>query len=354
VRTYIQILHLCFTIGGILSPLASSPFITQTDDTLSNREAINTTPVINFYSSNVTTTYQQRLSTDTSYHAITNNSIQGTEIYKAYSISAGLTLLSVLPFIVIYFKYDKSFTVSKVEQTDTTEQTDTLPTKLRVLVFMFIALCSAVFTAMEDSFAGFLAPFVVKQFGWDKVVASYVTSVYWACFGGGSLFAIFIAPLFVLSKLLCVYSFMVVSSFTCLLVTSLNGVDAGVWISACMNGFFMSVFFPLFYAWVEEDFLHVTAKVTALIMISASVGVIINPVIIGSLMQKEPIGFCYILLGESVLLLLVYIIGILLSNKTKHLRSFSKSNINITVSDITAGHILSDTQINKWSEITKF
>jgi fucose permease len=207
---------------------------------------------------------------------------------------------------------------------------------------------------MEDSFAGFLAPFVVKQFGWDKVVATYVTSVYWACFGGGSLFAIFIAPLFVLSKLLCVYSFMVVSSFTCLLVTSLNGVDAGVWISACMNGFFMSVFFPLFYAWVEEDFLHVTAKVNALIMISASVGVIINPVIMGSLMQKAPIGFCYILLGESVLLLLVYIIGILLSNKTKHLRRFSKSNINITVSNITAGHISSDTQINKWSEITMF
>jgi hypothetical protein len=97
--------------------------------------------------------------------------------------------------------------------------------KTRTLSFVGrVSVCSVVSVCSKDSFAGFLAPFVVKQFGWDKVVATYVTSVYWACFGGGSLFAIFIAPLFVLSKLLCVYSFMVVSSFTCLLVTSLNNL----------------------------------------------------------------------------------------------------------------------------------
>jgi hypothetical protein len=66
----------------------------------------------------------------------------------------------------------------------------------------------------------------------------------------------------------------------------------------------------IFFSWTEERFFHVDGKITALIMTTAMIGVIINPIILSRVMDTKPIWFGYLLLIESVLLFLFFTIGV--------------------------------------------
>ncbi|XP_071152908.1 sodium-dependent glucose transporter 1A-like [Mytilus edulis] len=354
-RRYIQILHFFFTIGGMLSPLAAAPFLNQLEGSnMIKNESYNglfDMTTLRYNISNVPTVQNSHnllILRNTSDSSIT------TEVYKPYLISAGLSLLSVVPFAVMYLTFDKKLMETKQKKLTKEDKNCELPILLRIPVLLTVALCSLVYTALEDSFASFLATFAVKQYQWDKSVASYATSLYWASFSGGSLIGIFIAPLFDLSKFLTFYSLMIVSSFTVLLLTTLYGFDGGIWASAAISGFFMSVFFPLFFAWTEEDFLHVSARVTALIMLSGSSGVIINPIILGKLMEVSPVWFCYILLGESIVLFLLFCVGTLLSKRTKKIRMMSELEIRVDRNGEIYENGNTDAKVNKGFEITKF
>ncbi|XP_052094406.1 major facilitator superfamily domain-containing protein 4A-like [Mytilus californianus] len=354
-RRYIQILHFFFTVGGMLSPLATAPFLNQFEgsDIIKNvsYDGIFNVTTLLYNNSNAPTVQNSH---DLSILRNTSESSLTTEIYKPFLISAGLSFLSVVPFFVMYFTFDKQLTETKQKKESKVDKNCELPILLRIPALLIIALCSSVYTALEDSFASFLATFAVKQYQWGKSVASYATSLYWASFSGGSLIGIFIAPLFDLSKFLTFYSLMIVSSFTVLLLTTLYGLDGGIWASAAICGFFMSVFFPLFFAWAEEDFLHVSARVTALIMISGSSGVIINPVILGQFMEVSPVWFCYILLGESIVLFLLFCVGTLLSKKTRRFRMLSKLEIRVDRNGEIYENENSDVKLDKNIEITKF
>ncbi|XP_055957639.1 uncharacterized protein LOC126824821 [Patella vulgata] len=49
-------------------------------------------------------------------------------------------------------------------------------------------------------------------------------------------------------------------------------------------------------AWAHENLLNITGKVTSLILVAASVGTVINPIIIGYLMEElTPMWYCYLL-----------------------------------------------------------
>ena len=314
VRVYMQILHFSYTVGGIISPLGAAPFLSQANIT----DPMSTYTLSNTSSYDHSTTSGSNWSTETYFSMSDVVLQQPLDVYVIYTISSGLNLLPVILSILMFLKCDKKLTQSNKDK-DTYKRRD-LPRGLLLPVIVELLLISFFCFSVEDTVAAFTATYAVKHFGWTKSLASYVTSVYWTSFSLGSFSGIFIATYFPVSKLLLFYSMMLLLSTICLLVTSIYNIDTGLWVFTAVSGVSVSLNFPLLFAWVEEDFLHVTAGVAAALTMSCGVGLIISPIIVGVIMEISTVYYSVFLFANSVMLFLHLCIGKILSIKAQTFR----------------------------------
>lgn len=323
VKTYVQIAHFMFAFGGILAPILSAPFLStelSNNQNSSAQELSNIT--LAYVSPSVFYETQTAISiTNISRHILTTDTTGiKSEIYKGYTICAVLTLLSAVPFLVVYYKSDEN-ACPTTKKDGTKETTETISLRLKALSLVILCIIIASYTALEDTYAGFLTTFTVKHFNWSKSEGAFATSVFWTFFAVGRFFGIFIVNFVGQVKLLFIYTVTIIAAFICLLVTALYQIDTGVWVSSIVVGFGMSIFFPIFFSWTESKFFHVDGKVTSLIMGCASIGVIINPIILARVMNTASIWFAYVLTGESILVLIVFSIAVYIASLVKKERS---------------------------------
>ena len=70
----------------------------------------------------------------------------------------------------------------------------------------------------------------------------------------------------------------------------------------------MAPVFPTSFSWMEKEMIRVTGRVTSTVVVGASCGAMLNPVILGFLMQElSPMWFCYLLFAQTVLLFLLFL-----------------------------------------------
>jgi MFS family permease len=81
----------------------------------------------------------------------------------------------------------------------------------------------------------------------------------------------------------------------------------------------MSIIFPTIFSWTEAEVLRVTGRIASLFLIGSSSGTMVNPIVLGFLMDElTPMWFCYLLLGESVMLFVLFIAALFLSKHIKN------------------------------------
>lgn len=328
-----QILHFVFALGGIISPIISAPFLYKLDTTnqtvppliqLNNNSMMNSTGYSYVNATNSIGKHQfdelANMSTVFSNEPMFNPVDDGeSQVYKAYMVTAFMCFSSSIPFLVLYLQRNESKCPTSKTQTDEHPK-ENISIRLKISVLVILSLIIAAYTAMEDTYAGFLMTFTVKHLNWTKPQGSFATSVFWTSFAVGRFSGIFIVNFFRQARLLRVYSLMIITSFICLVATSFYHIGEGVWIASVITGFAMSIFFPIFFSWTEERFFHVDGKITALIMTTAMIGVIINPIILSRVMDTKPIWFGYLLLIESILLFLFFTIGVYIAKLIKKSR----------------------------------
>lgn len=182
------------------------------------------------------------------------------------------------------------------------KRADKLPLKLRIALFILLSSFMLTHCAVEDAFSGFFATFCVSQFQWGKDTSSFATSLHWAAFSLGRLSGIFVVRYITPINMLQGYSIALIASFLGLLIASLTNTIPLVWLFIATTGFSMSVIIACIFTWTEETILRVTGQISALLLVSASAGVMINPLVLGYLMDNySPMWFLYLMLGESVL-----------------------------------------------------
>lgn len=351
VKTYMQILHFMFAFGGIISPLISAPFLSKQD--LTN----NVTHIKHTIHDNLTNSSGYFVWTTTQGLAMINNSehpwysnnstldlTSESEVYKAYIISAITTLTCAIPFIVLYCTSSDT-TCPTLKHENGQGEREKIPIHFKISALVILCFIIAAYTAMEDTYAGFLATFTVKQFKWSKPQGAFATSVFWTSFSVGRFTGIFIINLFKQVKLLCAYSLMIMAAFVCLLVSSLFLIDEGIWVASTITGFGMSIFFPIFFSWTEENFFHVNGPVTSLIMACACIGVIVNPIILTRTIETLPIRFCYMLLVESGMLFILYLCAVYVARLIKQHRLQHHRNREIVIEVDTAEPLAQDTSL---------
>ncbi|XP_052094403.1 sodium-dependent glucose transporter 1B-like [Mytilus californianus] len=333
VSPYMQAMHFAFAAGGIASPLVTAPFLTEQYDNGVNSSMINQTSLvmqtenvrtdnISFHMNNITT-----VNRSTTFHTQKNSLI-----YIPYTISGVLAMSSSVSFLIVYIKSRRLAKRHTDEvNIDRNERRLSFPVKLVILTIMSIIFL--LYTAMEDTIGAYVATFCVEQMNMTKEEGSYVTAVFWTFFAFGRLSGIPISNIVKSIPLIGIYSFILVISFLLLSFSPMINSPVTVWISNAVTGFAMSILFPTLFTWAEEDFLLVTGKIASLFIMTSTLGSIASPAALGYLIEEvSPMWYSYILLGESVGVIIFFVIAILLKKKLPQLNdNTNRSNKEIKI-----------------------
>ena len=287
--------------------------------TFSDLLVVNTTEAYSQnYLPNTTESYVNYL-TNVTYPANTSNCtvVYGeTHIQYSFLISAVIVITAAVPFLVMYINTQchKKPHVVKADKSGF-ERPDKLPIKLKLILLVLLSSLMLTYCAIEDTYAGFLMTYLIKQLQWEKSEGSVATSLYWAAFSFGRFVGIFLIHKFKPIQLLFTYFIMLICSFIAFYITSILNTPV-IWAFIPIAGFSMSIVFPCIFTWTEESILNVTGKISSMFLISASSGLMINPLILGYLIDNfSPLCFVYLLFSESVLCLLLFLTILFLVKK---------------------------------------
>ncbi|XP_060561454.1 sodium-dependent glucose transporter 1B-like, partial [Ruditapes philippinarum] len=292
--SYMQALHLSFGLGGILSPLATEPFLakpvcsqpvhgnTNNSGLYLNDSSVNATSFVMSYGS--------------------------TNIHFAYLITCCFVLSSSVPFFIIYYKWTGSdLKTTSQDGSCNKHRLTPLPARQKSLVIALLFFIFLTYCAVEDTFFGYLATFCISYLQWSSSTSSYATSLFWTTYSVGRLAGVFLIKWFLPVQLLSSFLALLIISFVGLLIASLTYSIELVWLFIALVGFAMSITFPCVFSWTHENVIEVTGVISSVFLIAASSGQMLNPLFLGYLMDNiSPIWFVFILLGESCLCLATF------------------------------------------------
>ncbi|XP_033761652.1 sodium-dependent glucose transporter 1B-like [Pecten maximus] len=334
-NSFMQALHFSFAFGGILSPLATSPFLLDTPDDSNDTFTTDDTLFTPDSGYNINVSYYTNntiINSSTVRNVITfDNDNDISRLYIAYSLTAGMHLSCAIPLFIIYLRSRKPQRnhIPKITDRDDQRITREHTFGFKILILVCLCLFMAVYCAMEETFTAYLTSFCVTQLAWSKVQGSYATSLYWAVFGLARFSGIWVAKYVSPTKIICVLTIVLCVDLGALYVSASFSIDGGIWACAVFTGASMSLIYPCLIMLTEEKLLPVSGKVMSLFMLSSSGGSTANPIILGYLIETfTPMWFTYLLFGESVLLIILFLILLLIARLSDSRYGTSHSHKN--------------------------
>lgn len=345
-KSFLQSIHFAFAIGGAISPFVTGPFLAP-EKNMNTTSAVTGNTSIAHHTNNATTS-------DSSDFPWTES-----RLYVPYSIAAFLALTATVPLFVLACTSKRPSDVKSVksvssvdEDIDEERNIQKLSTGMKAFVLIILMVFLGIYCAMEDGFNNFLATFCVSKLKWTKYMASIVTAVFWISYTVARFIGIFLARVFKPVKLMFILTVLVILGFLGFFLSAQFKVYEGIWISSGVVGLAMSMIFPLVFAWTEESILPVTGFVASLFLIAASLGSMINPIVLGFLMDySSPMWLAYIMLGESVINLMVLCLAWTVASRiTLPKNTFREVKIEIRSEDpdeIEYRSIIAESELNE-------
>ncbi|XP_033761423.1 sodium-dependent glucose transporter 1-like [Pecten maximus] len=320
-RSFMQAIHFAFAIGGIVSPMVIVPFLSKMDNDANVNHSLSLTPEVNISDSQVFTGISSHRSEKwannfTSFSTAPYSDRPGqSKLYVDFLITSALHLSCAVPLFLLYIRAKKQHSCTKESKADGTisQVHQKVDSSRKIVEFCTICLFLALNAALENTFNYLLVTFCIEQMTWTKVQGSFATSLFWATFGTGRFLGIWLIKMLKPVVLIGVFTTSLGFVFLAFVVFSYLKIDAGIWACAVSAGAAMSIIFPTVFTWTNESFITMSGKVASLFLISASCGAMINPILLGYLMENfTPMWFAYLLFGDSVAAIAVYIIMLLL------------------------------------------
>ncbi|CAG5123771.1 unnamed protein product [Candidula unifasciata] len=288
-KVLLQIIHFFFALGGVLSPLYTEPF-------LAKRFMDNGTATDNFTTGNSSQFYYL-------------NGPQTTNVRHAFLVSGIFMVITSIPFIVSIIKPPSQIIRNHLEQNINIGMTyRELPCCLHLFVLTIICIIFLLYCCVELTFASFLMSFLINEYdSMTKAESVHIITVYWVSFAASRFLMIFVSKLLSAIRLLFLCLFFMIVAYTGFMISALFEVIPAIVVFTAMTGFGMSGVFAGGFSWAEAELIKVTARVSSSITITASTGKIFIPLILGFLMEEASnMWFCYILLGQTVFLCLLF------------------------------------------------
>ncbi|KAL4216957.1 hypothetical protein ACF0H5_023415 [Mactra antiquata] len=327
-RPYMQALQFCYGLGGIIAPLVVEPFLAKKEcvllvnDTGINQAFLDSEDNVSMATINdsMATMGLNWTNTDSGQNSANkscNDQYGETNIHYAFLISFFVIGSSVIGFIYMYLESKCKNKVRHMAADKSNHaQPDKLSYRLKAIFLVLLFIIMMTDCAVEDTFSSYLATFCISHFKWDKGTASFATSVHWSAFTVGRFSGIFLIKCFKPVQLLFAFLIMLSCGLTGLLIASVTYSSALVWVFIGFSSFSMSIIFPCLFTWTEESIITVSGKISAMFLIAASGGLMLNPLFLGYIMDNiAPIYFIHIILSESILCVSIFLLLLILVRK---------------------------------------
>jgi hypothetical protein len=253
--------------------------------------------------------------------------LEDQRVVYAYAIAAAVTFAAALPFLAgrIFRKQSEStLQETEVKAREGRRHRDTTKKMLPVLVAVGVLFFGA--SGVEETFHQFLAAFLVRDQHWVPTAAALVTSWFWC----GALL-VRLASLLMPSSVwgedqgvtLTLSCSLLPASLVALHVAALYANKDGVWASVFFSGMSSTLVFPTAFTWLHTAFPLVSpGALAATVMLCTALAGVINPLVLGSFLQRRLAGsrngqgaFCFLLLTEACLALLALIVLRVMTNR---------------------------------------
>ena len=229
-----------------------------------------------------------------------------TQIQWAFLISGVLSSTACAGYIASYISGRKLKQEEGAVETHA-EHRKTPSKPVFIFVMVILTLLLLLITGWIDTFAGFLTTFCIRELGWSKDSGVLATTVFWIAFCVANFLTIFLLRCFSTEVLLFAYLALSLVSFIGLLLSSYYKCVPLVWTCIALTGTSMSIMWPAIFAWTEETVTEVSRKVSSLFLIAGGVGLMVNPLILGYLMDHvAPLWYVYFLMAEGVIIFISF------------------------------------------------
>ncbi|XP_065312235.1 sodium-dependent glucose transporter 1A-like isoform X1 [Dermacentor albipictus] len=297
----LQTFHLAFGVGCLLAPLVARPFLS----TPSNGSDNSTIPSMNVTSND----------TDVAPIGIVesvNETVADdgrSKIHYAFAIASGFQLFLVTSMVVLYCIDGASF------KTHRTNVTDDAPSGLRESAgsrrFSRIALAmlcayGCVYVAIEVTTSQMLPTFAVKcDLHFSKPLASQLVAVYFFCFAASRLTAAIVTIKVSAFHVLVVSHVVLVVTATVLVGWGSSNAIA-LWTASALAGIAQGPLNAAMTAWVATH-IDISNKMMSLVVVTAGIGSLSPPLLVGQFMDTSPNIFLYVCFGAVMLAVAIFI-----------------------------------------------
>ncbi|CAC5397243.1 NAGLT1 [Mytilus coruscus] len=215
---YMQAIHFMYTVGGIISPLATAPFLSireHEDNHTSKYENISN---VHKLSENFSATFKPGI--------IESLETQDSSVHFAFAITAAFALSC--SFLFVYFLCRSTKQTNKKDDHSPPRVTKDLPRSIRLMSLSLMCATFWFYLFLEKAMVFFLPTFTLGHMQWTQTQGSYAATSYWAAFAIGRLSGIIITHRFKTDRVLATYITVLTLSSFGLMITTLYQKDIGV------------------------------------------------------------------------------------------------------------------------------
>ena len=250
-------------------------------------------------------------------HAGTPSNPKGYDVRTIYPILAGVSGLFAMAFLFIGF-YTRSTpghkhqeltlkpTMKNQDHVNNTQTCEKTPFR-KVEKVMFVCLVTSylfLFTGLEVMYGTYIAAFAVEsRLRLDKQEGANIAAIFYGSFAFSRAVGIFASMKFKTLHLLVTGLTICMLSGAVLVVYGQQTVLA-LQICTALMGFGISPAFPCTLLWMEE-IVTVSSKIGSSLMIAASVGADVFPIVLGQFIEDEPMMQMYLSMAIIVSCLII-------------------------------------------------
>ncbi|XP_069111586.1 sodium-dependent glucose transporter 1A-like [Argopecten irradians] len=320
-KPFMQGLQFMYSFGISVAPLVAFLFMNspKTVHGGNSDTQLNGTSIGNYsIQLNGTDTLQNR-SSDTRNGSVIPEEptfVRSLDLYKVFIIGGAVCMISFAMHLTFYFTSERCNKSNREKIAIAAPGRSRLPLSVQIQAVLHMAGIQALLTGIDDTWVAFLTAFCVKMFKWTKGDGALLTSANSFVAVGGRFIAIFLVQIVSPIKLVGLHSILTLLAFLGLYISVLYTSDIGMWVVSLLFGYAKAPILACVFSWTDEVFLPVSGRIASIFLVFSTASSAINPLILGILMENfSNMWFCYLFLGESVLLVIVVGSALLLTRR---------------------------------------
>ncbi|XP_075524954.1 sodium-dependent glucose transporter 1A-like isoform X1 [Dermacentor variabilis] len=291
----LQVFHLAFGVGCLLTPLIAEPFLS----TGHGGSSLNQTA----------TNLSEHLSpNDTDYSPLEPpTGTDESRVYYAFGIVSAFHLVLVVAMVALYLIDNADTKPPRGDGTPGCKKESPEEVRFARIVLALLSAYVCVYVALECTSSQMLTAFAVKSdLHFPKSAAARVAAVYFFCFAASRLAAALVTIKMSPLQMLALSNVIIFVAAAVLVVWG-SSSGAVLWACSALTGIGQGPVYAAAVAWIVA-YINISNMMMSVVLIAAGIGALSPPLLVGQFLDHSPNLFLYVCFA-AVLLCVVFFVA---------------------------------------------